>query len=271
MRNLINFIFKYSYTILFIILLVISFIFIFSNSPLQRVSYFNSANRFSGLVSEKWQGLDDYFKLKKINNSLLLENQYLRNNLEKYRNEKVPAIDNISFDYIAGKVINISVNKSNNFICVDKGKKQGIKNEMAVIGPNGVVGTVVSVSENFSTVMPIINKISALSVKLEKNNYFGSLTWDGNSPSEAILTEIPSYISLNKGDKVITTGFSLIFPEGIPVGIVKDFTINESDKFYSITVSLFTDFHNLNHVYFLKNSFIDEFNTLESKNKENEK
>ena len=110
-----------------------------------------------------------------------------------------------------------------------------------------------------------------MSVKLEKNNYFGSLTWDGNSPSEAILTEIPSYISLNKGDKVITTGFSLIFPEGIPVGIVKDFTINESDKFYSITVSLFTDFHNLNHVYFLKNSFIDEFNTLESKNKENEK
>ena len=93
---------------------------------------------------------------------------------------------------------------------------------MALIGPNGVVGTVVSVSENFSTVMPIINKKSALSVKLEKNNYFGSLTWDGNSPSEAILTEIPSYISLHKGDKVITTGFSLIFPEGIPVGIVKD-------------------------------------------------
>jgi rod shape-determining protein MreC len=229
------------------------------------VSYFNSANQVSGKILNKWQNVKEYFNLRNINDSLLLENQNLRNNLEKYRNEKLPSINKSGFEYIAAKVINISVNKSNNFICVDKGTNHGIKQEMAVISSNGVVGLVVSVSENFSTIMPIINKESALSVKLEKNNYFGSLTWNANSPTEAILSEIPAYVSLNKGDKIVTTGFSLIFPEGLPVGVIKNFKTNESDKFYTITISLFTDFHNLNHVYIIKNDFVNELKTLKTK------
>ncbi len=271
MRSLINFIFKYSYTILFIIFEIVCFIFIFSGNPYQRVSFFNSTNSLSGITLEKWNNMTDYFYLKKTNESLAIENEILRNNLEKYRSEQIPSIDKSGFNYISAKLISASVNKKNNFLTINKGRKHGIKNEMAVICSEGVVGIIVSVSENFASVMPIINTDFSLSVKIEKNNYFGSLKWDGNSTSEANLSEIPSYVSVNKGDKIVTSGFSTIFPEKIPVGFVKEINTNSANKFYTLKVELFSDFRNLNYVYVIQNNFSNEINSLIQENKSDKK
>ncbi len=258
MRNLINFIIKYAYTLVFILLETICFAFVFTGNGYQRASFFNSSNRLSASIEEKWSNITNFTKLKQVNDSLAIENLKLRNNLERYRRDEIPSIDRSGYEYISAKVVSASVNRNQNYITINKGKLHGVEPEMGVIGADGIVGIVVSVSEKYSTVLPVINPDSRISVKLEKNNYFGSLIWNGNRINQAILSEIPGYIDLKEGDRIVSSGYSAIFPDGVPVGKVKSFVKDPSTDFYEITINLFTDFNNLNYVYVIKNLNIKE-------------
>lgn len=253
MRNLLNFIVKYSYTLFFILLEVICFVFIFSGNGYQRASFFRSSNVFSAVFQENWNSIAEYTRLKQINDSLAVENERLMNSLERYRSDQIPSIERSGYEYISAKVVSASVNKVQNYITINKGKKHGVKNEMGVVGSDGLVGIVVSVSDKYSSVLPVINPDTRISVKLEKNNYFGSLLWTGVNTGEATLIEIPGYVPVKKGDRVVTSGYSSIFPEGVPVGTVKSFVKDPSTDFYEITVDLYTDYHNLSYVYVIKN------------------
>jgi len=176
------------------------------------------------------------------------------NNLEKYRRYEIPEIEHSGYKYVSAKVVSSTVNKKQNYITINKGKKHGIEPEMGVIGPNGIVGIVVSTSNKYSTVLPIINPNSRVSVKLEKNDYFGSLSWESQNANQAFLSEIPGYVSVQKGDVIVTSGFSAIFPDGVPVGTINSFIKNQSTDFYEIVVDLYTDFYNLSYVYVITNS-----------------
>ena len=109
--------------------------------------------------------------------------------------------------------------------------------------------------------MPIINPDIKISVKLKKNDYFGSLSWDGENNNIAKLDEIPSYVKLDLGDEIITSGHSSIFPEGIPVGTVSSFTEDKTSGFYKITVNLHTDYNNIRYVYvIINNNYSEQMN-----------
>ena len=123
---------------------------------------------------------------------------------------------------------------------------------MAVVSPNGIVGVVNGVSKRFSTVMSLLNTDLHISAKIKKNNYFGSLSWDGKNYREAILYEIPHHVPVSKGDTIITSGFSTIYPEGVLIGTIKDFEV-KGGNFYEITVRLSTDFKNLTYVNLVSN------------------
>ena len=179
--------------------------------------------------------------------------------MERYRQDNIPSIDKSGYIYTSAKIVSATVNRTKNFITINKGKEHGVSQEMGVIGPNGVVGIVFSSSDRYSSVMPIINANTKISVKLSKNNYFGSLTWSGHDVNVANVSEIPGYVDVKVGDLIVTSGYSAIFPEGIPVGKVKSFTKDESTKFYEIIVELFTDFNNLSYVYVIENvNYLEE-------------
>jgi len=254
MKNLLNFIIKNAYIIAFILIEILCFVLIFTQNSYQRVSFLNSSNRISGNISEQWNSLVEYTRLKSINDSLAAENERLMSNLEKYRRYEIPSIEHSGYDYVSAKVISSSANKKQNYVTISKGKNHGIEPEMGVIGPNGVVGIVVSTSNKYSTVLPIINPNSKTSVKIKKNDYFGSLFWESQNPRQASLSEIPGYVSIQIGDEVVTSGFSAIFPEGIPVGTVNSFVKDQSTGFYEIVIDLYTDFNNLSYVYVITNS-----------------
>jgi len=150
-----------------------------------------------------------------------------------------------------------------NYITLNKGKKDGVFSDMGVISDLGLVGIVYESSNNFSTVLPIINRDFRLSVQIKSNRYAGILQWEGDSPLYAMLNEIPFHVDLQEGDTIVTSGFSSIFPEGILVGEIESFSL-EQGNFYDIRIRLSNDFQRLFHVNIIRNFRQEEQLNLEN-------
>jgi len=134
---------------------------------------------------------------------------------------------------------------------------------MGVIGPQGIVGIVLESSDNYSTVIPVINRDFRLSVKISKNNFVGILSWEGMSHRVASLNEIPFHADVAIGDSIVTSGYSAVFPEGLFVGNVKEVEQQEGN-FYIIRIQLGTDFQKLFHVNVINNFNREEQVELEA-------
>jgi rod shape-determining protein MreC len=240
------------------------------NNNYHYTTYLNFVQKGYSNYLLKKERFNQYLKLKTVNDQLLAENEELRNQLSKYQkninrlNEKSFIDSTTGYRYICAKVINNSVNKPYNYISIDKGEKDGIRPEMAVICDRGIVGIVDVTSDHFAIVIPIINKKMKVSAKFKKNNYFGSFEWSGSDYQTGNLNEIPLHVNVEIGDTIVTSGFSNIFPEGIPIGTVKDFS-GSSGTFYNISVKLIPDFKNLFYVYILEDKEKIEKTALENK------
>jgi len=233
-----------------------------------RVSFLNSSNVVTAGIYDKTQSVADYFSLKHINETLSEENARLRQQLQSLL---LTDIENAS-DYVIGvdtveaysaKVIRNSVNKQYNYLTLNKGAGDGIEPDMGVVGADGVVGVILDVSKNYSTVLSVLNGRWAINAKHEKTNHFGPLQWDGFDPSFAYLEEIPYHVKIKKGDKIVTSGYSSIFPEGISIGEVEEIEHSSGDTFQEVKVQLSVDFGGLFYVNVLKNKNKEERIELE--------
>lgn len=260
MRNLIIFLWKHLFFILFLLFEGLSVFLIFENSNFHRANMINSANSVSGSILQTVLGAREYIHLRETNDALAIENAELRSKLASsfYVDSAGKSTINDSlhiqkYIFIAAKVINNSTNKRNNYLTIDKGSLHGLAPEMGVVNSDGVVGIVKDVSDHYATVISLLHKDSKISVKLKKNDYFGSLVWDGGSPSEGSLQYIPKHVILSKGDSIVTSSFSRIFPEGILCGVVTEFELNPGDNFYTAKIKLSVDFSNLTQIYLVDN------------------
>jgi rod shape-determining protein MreC len=266
MKELLRILIKFHRIFIFILLEIICLSFIVSNDHFHKSVYLSSANTISGSIYEATNSISSFFNLKDINENLLLENSELRNKIQHNDSSKdsVFLYSNKKYLYRYAKVINKSVNKLDNSITLNKGLKDGVKKEMAVISYQGVVGIVSNVSEHYSTVLPIINQSLSLSAKIKRNNFFGSLTWDNKSYKKAILKDIPFHANVMKGDTIITSGYSAIFPEGILIALIDSHKHENGNNFLSINVNLSVDFKTLENVYIIENLYKEEQKELES-------
>ena len=271
MRSLFLFIVKFHAFFLFISLEFIAGYCIFQYNYFHRSSFLNSTNSISSGLYTTLDSFNEYLKLGRINDQLLEENAILRTLVKKsfYYNyvEGITVKDSTReqyYQYISAKVINNSTNKRNNYLTLNRGSIHGIQKNMGVISSNGIVGIVKDVSEHFSTVLSLLHKDARISSKLENENYLGETTWDGSSPTQAILSKIPDHIKLHQGDHVITTGFSSIFPEGISIGTIDNFNSKQGESSYIIALNLSTNFRTLDYVYLIKNVLGKERSQLES-------
>ena len=156
----------------------------------------------------------------------------------------------------------------NNYLTLNKGQNDQIEEDYGVITSKGIVGIIDETSKNYSRVLSILNTNSRINVKLKKTNYFGTLGWDGKSPEITQLRDIQDLVKLSVGDTIVTSGYSSTFPPGIPVGSVESFRLNETEDLYIIDVKLFNNMRNLEHVYIIKNTDINELRTLNSSNEQ---
>jgi len=234
---------------------VVCLLLIVNNNNYHKTVFLNSNNAISGGIYDKVTSFSDYIRLTKINDQLSKENTLLHNLLAE--NFKFSAdsfffyqdsIFKQQFVYRSAKVINNSVNKQRNYITLNKGREQGIKPEMGVIANNSVVGIVKSVSNNYSTVLSLLNSRLKVSAKIKKNNHYGSLYWDGKDYRKARLTEIPSHVEINIGDTIVTSNFSSIFPEGLLLGTASEVLPTSGGNFREIIILLSNDFNQLSYV-----------------------
>jgi rod shape-determining protein MreC len=270
MRSLFLILWRNNFTLLFILLWSVCFYLIIINNNFQQVSVFNSTNKVAATILEAVNYVKEYINLKENNSSLARENARLKSLLpdiyydnSAQRTQVNDTARSQQYSYLTARVINNSVNRRNNYLTLDKGSMQGVKKDMGVISSSGVVGIVKDVSNHYCTVMSVLHKNTRISTRFKKNNYFGSLVWEGNDSREATLLEVAKHVKFNVGDTLVTTVYSAIFPEGVMVGTVKRWDIKQGDNFYRITVNLSTNFSNLSHVYIVDNLHKSEQRELE--------
>ncbi len=263
------FIKRYNNILLLLLFSFLSFSIFILNNDFQKTTILNSANKYIGIVYNVINQLKEYINLKNINNSLILENISLKNDIIAFINNK-DLFNEISFNrynYIYAKVINNNISGLNNYLTLNKGLKHNIKSGMGVISTNGIVGIIRDVSENFSTVYSVLNRNIKISVKLQSNNAIGSLSWDGNNIQYANLNDIPIHINVYPNDVILTTGYS-IFTENTQVGVIVNSSQSlqqqsEKSDFWNLKIKLFTHFATLQYVYIIVDNFQYEKNMLE--------
>jgi rod shape-determining protein MreC len=273
MQQIFNFIIKNSNRLLFLLLLGISLALTIQSHSFHRSRTISSANIISGGVYEKINSVNEYLNLRAENDELVLENARLKSLLFNIEDTtKAPMIDSIKgvkpADIIVSKVIHNSYNTHENYLTLNSGSKEGVKQDMGVINSLGIIGIIDNTSPNYSTVISILNMKSQINAKIKKSNHFGSLTWNGKSTGFVQLTDVPRLASVRKGDTIVTGGQSVIFPENINIGTVDKIYTDKKTTFYTINVKLFNDMTNLGHVYIIKSKGREELINLENKNKE---
>jgi rod shape-determining protein MreC len=260
MRYILAFIWRYRFFFLFLVLEVVSVVLIANKSYYQRSVITNATDGFTGGIFSAWSDFTSYFKLKQENERLANENARLWQRLTESQvtNDTLTShVDDTlrgqQYTYAVARVISNSTTLRNNYIMLNKGKRHGITRDMAVFNPSGIVGTVVSVSDNFCWVMSMLNKHTKVSARINRLNQMGTIVWNGGSPARGTLLDIPAHVKIKVGDTISTSGFSHIFPEGIMVGTVEKIYVESGEHFYTIDFRYSADLNALQYVYVVKN------------------
>ena len=260
MQNLLKILLRYSNFLVFIALEVAAFLLIIFNNPYPRSSVLSTANDAVAWQHEQLEDIGSYFQLRSLNEQLAAENVALRNQISSMESAQIG--ENIS--YIPAKVVQMTTDELHNYITINRGSKDGIARGQGVRNTDGVVGIVRTVGRNYSVVLPIINTHTNLSCRFAKNDYIGTLQWDGKDCRFAQLEDVAAHMVVNTGDTIVTSGLSPVFPEGIPVGIVENSTLKEGDSYYTIRVRLYTNFKRLKYVEVVQNAAQKELEELQN-------
>ena len=272
MRNIFLFVRRYINFLFFLVLQGFCLFLLFSYNRFHNAIFMNVANEVTGKIYKQYNNVEYYFQLKRTNDSLIKANERLYNKLRQ--DFSMPdtanrvALDTIKVDslekyrkflYMQSKVIGNTVNLPNNYIQLDRGALQGLKKDLGVIDANNaVVGTVIDVSNNYAVVMSLLHMQSSISAKLRKTGELGTVVWDGKTPNIVVLKDIGKNAKVNKGDSVITSGFSDKFPYGLLIGTIDEIITDKSSNSYTLRVKTAANFNTIQFVYVINNFQKDE-------------
>ena len=260
MQTLLKILVRYSNFLVFIALEVAAFMLLSWNNVYPRSSLMSTANDVVAWQHEQISEVKAYFSLRTQNEQLAAENAALRNQISSMESAKTGD----SILYIPAKVVQMTTDQLHNYLTINRGSKDGIQRSQGVRNEDGVVGIVRTVGTNYSVVLPLINTHTNLSCRFAKNDYIGTLQWDGKDCRFGQLTDVAAHMVVNVGDTIITSGLSPVFPEGIPVGIVENSVLKEGDSYYTIRVRLNTNFKRIKYVEVVQNAAQQEMEDLQN-------
>ena len=279
MRNIFLFIRRYLNFLFFLLLQIIALSMLFRYNKFHEAAFMNVAKEVTGGLYDKVSNTEYYFHLKRTNDSLVHENERLRNqlatNFENPDTITVIVKDTIPFDTLGhfrkflwreAKVTNNSTSTQNNYITIHRGENQGVRKDMGVVSANGVVGVVVNTSANYATVMSLLHRQNHLLGSLKKTGETGTVQWTGDSPLFLTLINIPKSAKIAKGDTVITSQYATRFPPSV-IGTIYNIVEDPSTQFYTIFIRPATNFFSLHNVYVIENLQAVEQKNLEEATK----
>ena len=277
MRNIFLFIRRYITFLAFVVLQIFALWMLFKFNKIHRAAFLGVANEVTGSVNKQVDKLDDYFhqgeenrRVHRMNDSLL---NLLRSNFSRLDTSQLEVTDTIMVDstkslrrYVwrDAKVVYNTVNSDKNYLQLDKGAKYGIRDNMAVLNSDGaVVGQVVTVSPNFSSVMSLLHVQSSVSASLKKTGDAGKIKWDGKDPRFVVMEGISKSVEVKVGDTVLTSKYSYNFPPDKLIGTIAAIATDQASGFYLLKVRTAVNFNNIQQVHVVENLQSDEQVQLE--------
>ena len=275
MHNLLDFLRKYTYFFLFVLLEVASLALLFRFNSYQGSVWFTAANSAVARIDGVYGNAMAYLKLKDVNSDLTARNVQLQHEADVLRAElhrltkDTTVTERLMHEKLQGytmipaTVVSNSNERDNNYLVIDKGESDGIRPEMGVVGGGGVGGIVYLTGPHHSLVIPVTNRKSSISCRVRGQNYFGYLQWDGSSLRRAYVDDVPRYARVKQGEVVETSGYSAVFPPGIFVGRIRSISNSPDGQSYKLDVTLGTNFANLRDVEVVATPYKAEIDTLQ--------
>ena len=296
MHKLFLLIYKSRSFLTFLFLEVIALTLVFKHNVYHNSIFFNSSNQMVGVLFDKRQSINDYILLADANEILKKENIHLRTLLY---NESLPKPDfpivissdsidstnqvtrlaylkteintsdsfpsaNHKYEIRSARIIKNSVHQFKNYITLDKGTKDGVKEGMGVVTDLGVVGKVMRVSKNYAVVASLLHTELKVSGRMGYNNVMGTVAWDGENMYRTKLDDVPKHEEVKLGDTIYTSSFNSVFPEGIPIATIKSSDMNVEGGFYDVELELLNNFSSLKNVYIIENKERHEIDSLQA-------
>ena len=275
MRNLLQLIMRYSNFLLLLGLEVVAFILIVRGNTYQFVAFSGAANGVVAGAQQMHDGVTSYFHLRADNALLLEENARLNDQImdlisaQEYANQtnetesRQNRIEGKSdYSFIPARVIAYTTDRHHNYITLDRGARDGITPDMGVVGKDGIVGVVQSVSTHFAVVAPVIHEQIYISSMIRKSGYMATVHWHAPDIRHAALEDVARHVDVQVGDTIVTSGMSAIFPAGMPVGVVSHVNLGEGDSYYDIDVQLATEFRSLRSVHVVRYALRAELDSI---------
>ena len=258
---------------------VLSFFLIASYNDPQRQISSASWVKYAGVLLNWKTDVLGYFALDDENERLRNEIAFLETQLSKARILEVPKADSLTnltlpdssgrlplrpeYRFITARVISNSVSGRNNWMMINRGRKDGVEENTGVITARGVAGVVRYVSDDFSLVMSVLHRQARVSAALKGYDYFGSLVWEGDNPQKMTLTDIPYHLPVHPRDTVVVSKYSLLFPAGHLAGTVDTAYRMPGSNFLFIRVNLSQSPAAIDNVYVVTNKYSDQIDQLQ--------
>ena len=257
MYRLLEFIRRSYVTLLFIVLEAIAIGFYARSTYYTQATILAGANALTGGLAGAITDIGGYFSLARENKALAKRVADLEQQLAYYGGlvDTTATIDiaELQYEFMPARVVSSSINRTHNFITLNKGLRDGVMNDMAVLSPSGeAVGYILDCSERYSVAISILNTSFRTGCKIKGDGYSGSIEWNGGSTYSVTMCELSKYAKIEIGAEVVTTGVSHYFPSDMLIGWVESYELDESKTYYNATVRLAADFSNLHNVILVK-------------------
>lgn len=275
MQVLLDFLRRYNYLFLFVVLEITSIVLLVQFNNYQGSAWMSAANTTAAKANAVYAEADAFVKLRNVNAELTAANIKLMQENEVLRQELADAHRDTSltsmriaetlerYHQVPARVVSNGIRAGHNsFIVIDRGSVDGVRPEMGVVSSGGVVGIVYLVGEHNSLIMPVTHSKSNISCRVRGQSYFGTLQWDGSNTRTAFVNDIPRYAKVKEGRVVETSGYSSIFPPGIFIGRVREVTNSTDGQSYRLNITMGTDFANLRDVNVITTPYKAEIDTL---------
>ncbi|UCE83286.1 MAG: rod shape-determining protein MreC [Deltaproteobacteria bacterium] len=219
-------------------------------SPVQKV-----VRGIIGGVGGVWRGYFHLVGLEQENEALKRELQELKLQMNKYReadlaNKRLRALLNfktsIPTPLLPAEVVAFDPSGWFQTILIDKGKKDGVIRDMAVVSADGLVGRVIGVSGRHAKVLLILDGNSAVDALIQRSRARGVLV--GLGRNRCLLNYVQRNEDVQVGDPVISSGMGGVFPKGILLGKVQEVVRGNSGLFQTVEVEPAVDFSRLEEV-----------------------
>lgn len=276
LHKLFEFIRSIYVVVLFVLLEVLAVSYYARSSPYTQARLLARSNQLAGGVHGMLAGIRRYFLLGEENRALLGYVAELKERLSRYEEAETVAgfetalaqIGDSKYRVMNAAVISNSLNRLQNLIVLNRGARDGVTADMAVLSLDGaMVGYVVDCTDRYAVALSVLNTSFRASGKLADSDYFGSIYWDGLDPDVVTMGELSKYSDPQPGQEVVSTGFSQYFPSGVKIGVVERAELNETRTSYTAQVRLTAPISRLTHVILVENRDLFEIRDLEESEK----